>query len=327
MVTPPKKKILKNPVSDFTNKVKDSFTPKPAQPNMSISPEAMFSRPSPIPTRQPTTPAQPIDTRQSIAGGSTDKKGFAISGTEGNVSQAVYDAAKGKGSGRVLTPQELEQLDAFRRLQGQSVIRDVQAQQAQSLINQQIAGEVGVLDSSMTQPTEPQPLDFRQALNVALAAGTAGATTGAITGLAAGGPAGAAIGGLGAGITSAIGGAYTNLRSQSAEGTARAYTEFSQFNKALSTTIDAVNAGIADPSDAQIEFNLQLAAIDKAQGELKLRKMREGYLGAKMEQKLKEMEIFNTSGDRANRIAEMQDAILNPNPNKIRTRLEQPQSI
>ena len=210
----------------------------------------------------------------------------------------------------------------------QSEGSNIIAQQQKMQEGKQLVGEVGQINPQQQQAGS---LDIGQAAGVAGLGAAGGIATGLATGAlvgagigAAGGPAapltipiGAALGA----ITGIVTGFISNLRKQKNENIQASYSNLARSTRNLRAIVTDTNGGGSAASNIDL-FNSQLTLIDEAYSRLQLEN-RGKFLGADATTQLENMENFySVGGSRELLIREMQQAILNPNANKVLVTME-----
>jgi len=208
------------------------------------------------------------------------------------------------------------------------VISEVAAQKARLT---PFAEQVGV-----TPPigeVSPDELSYEQAAKSALGLTAAGVVGGAATGAAAGliggpaapvtVPAAAIIGAVVGGLSTFIGGFRGNLKTQRKDMLAGESANIRKQEQNMLKLVMDVNRG-GDPVRNLGYFNDQMALINENHERLKLETSDSlsKWLGEDGHTQLERYEVFYSPGGmRDILVAQMQDAILNPDPNKILTSL------
>jgi len=180
----------------------------------------------------------------------------------------------------------------------------------------------------------PDVLSYEQAAKSALGLTAAGVVGGAATGAAAGllgGPAApvtvpvaSAIGAIIGGLSTFIGGFRGNLKTQRKDMLSGESANVRKQEQNMLKLIMDVNRG-GDPVRNLGFFNDQLALINENHERLKLETSDDlsRWLGEDGHTQLERYEVFYSSGGMRDILtAQMQDAILNPDPNKVLISLE-----
>lgn len=185
-----------------------------------------------------------------------------------------------------------------------------------------MAKEVGKLGPS--KPIFKDILDIEQAKKSALAATVGGVAGGTAVGLIAGaGVASIPLAVLG-GVAGFINAYKSNLKTQRKDMLSGEATNLEKISSNLIKLVRNTNAG-SKPSKMLELFNAQLSIIDESHSRLKMETSDDlsKWLGEDGKQQLEKFETFYSRGGlREILIIAMQDAILNPDPNKILADLE-----
>jgi outer membrane lipoprotein SlyB len=229
----------------------------------------------------------------------------------------------------------LSKREAGRALIGEEERKLLERQQIQE--EEQELIERQELLKGITEATTPTPEDIRLDYRQAIGAGVTGIVPGALSGAAIGGaggavaagPPGAFVGAVGLGIAGGVGTFTTlfiaNLRTQQSDFVGREVFNIREGEKNLRIVIQNTNLG-ADPTDQIIAFNDVLMRIDQARSNAK-QEAREGskFLGVDGTKELERFEIFYAV-TRGNIVTQFDQAMINPNPNKITIQSEEIQS-
>lgn len=230
-------------------------------------------------------------------------------------------------------PTEIRAAVEKERLKKETPIGAIETSKISELKRQQEAGALlaSQIGQTETLPINPSDVSYQQAVGAGLARLVPTAA-----GAAAGGAiAGSVVPGIGTGIGAvggAIGGAVTgfvsaftsNLKSQRSGVLSGKGTDLSDAQRNLRMIVRDTNQG----GDAQRNlnyFNQQLAIIDQSYSQLKLDTQKDltNFLGDGTIQLERYEGFYAPAGFRALLIADMQQALINPDPNKALTELSQ----
>jgi len=187
-----------------------------------------------------------------------------------------------------------------------------------------LAEQVGKVQ--LTGDIEKDKLSYAQAIKSALASTSAGVAGGAVVG-AAGGAAAAGIGAVpgaigGAalgGLSGFISGFRSNLKTQRADMLKGEASNLLKQEQNLLKLVSNTNQG-GDAMKNLDYFNEQLSLIGENYERLKLESMDKPsfWLGEDAKRQMEKFEVFYTEGGMRDILTmQMQQAILNPNPNKV----------
>jgi hypothetical protein len=218
----------------------------------------------------------------------------------------------------------LSKREAGRALIGEEERKLLERQQIQE--EEQELIERQKLLRGITGVTTPTPEDIRLDYRQAIGAGIAGAVPGLVGGAAVGGVAGAVPGAIGLGLVGGVGTALSafrsNLAGQQQDFVGREVFNIREGEKNLRIVLQNTNLG-ADPTEQIIAFNDVLMRIDQARSNAKQEAI-EGskFLGVDGTKELERFEIFY-SVTRGNLVTQFEQAMINPNPNKITIQSEE----
>jgi hypothetical protein len=254
-----------------------------------------------------------------------DARNMAAYGTtnpsQSQILQRLYGLQKGDKES-ILASKEINPLTEA-QAQTPSTMNEQQfaKQQQQQQLLLQKAQEVGQVNNT---PIEQNPIDVQQALGAGVTGagiGAAGAgSLGALATAATGGaalPVALAVTGVAA-ISGFVTGVVSNLKQQRAGDITAEVSNIKTGSTALRAIIQDTNSGGNTAENIDL-FNYQLARIDEAYSKLHLETQSSlnKFLGKDGTPELEKFESFYSAGGMKDYLVnEMQQAILNPNPNK-----------
>lgn len=196
---------------------------------------------------------------------------------------------------------------------------------AQQNVRERLAPQVGQVGEVTPQPTSP---DYEQAVKSSLGATASGVVGGAATGAVAGAIGGAGVGaipgallgGVAGGIGTFLTSFRSNLKSQTTGELAARKTDVTTLTTNMRNIISDTNANPGNAMQNLELFNTQLTLMEQKQAELKMTTDAElsKFLGEDGTPQLERYELFYAPGGiRDILVAQMQQAILNPDPNQV----------